>query len=34
VPFDRFAQFERFKGRSLGELLETFEEKRARTSRR
>ena len=29
VPFDRFAQFERFKGRSMDELLGMFEEARA-----
>jgi len=29
VPFDRFAQFEKFKGRSMDELLGMFEEARA-----
>jgi hypothetical protein len=29
VPFDRFAQFETFKGRSMDELLGMFEEARA-----
>jgi len=28
VPFDRFAQFEKFKGRSMDELLAMFEEAR------
>jgi len=28
VPFDRFAQFEKFKGRSMDELLGMFEEAR------
>ncbi|HEX6123999.1 MAG TPA: DinB family protein [Pyrinomonadaceae bacterium] len=29
VPFDRFAQFERWRGRSLAELLDEFERLRA-----
>ena len=29
VPFDRFAQFERFKGRSMDELMGMFEDARA-----
>jgi uncharacterized damage-inducible protein DinB len=29
-PFDRFAQFERFKGKSLDELLDTFSQLRQR----
>jgi uncharacterized damage-inducible protein DinB len=29
VPFDRFAMFEKSRGKSLGELLETFERLRA-----